>query len=520
MLLVGPDTAKASVGTLGDTDSGLPLTPTCCLPEALPTAALLETVSTNNHVDVVMAPAAPLGDARPSLARPVSGPDVTIVAPDSSLNVPLVERYQSTTPSPTPTAPETMEEHLVRLLGLQITASLAPIQSSVANIGIRLRAVEDGAAWGGDDNASLGIGGYDKGYGYDIPAELPPGGEEHVDYHIESTPSHAAAEDAEMADAHRRFESHDDNEDPHPYFEMVIMATRNQPHNEIDPTHLSTLTDIASEDWEDFCSIISADRRCIPLSSVVNDAFIHRTCIWLVKAQIEDDLKHALCLERGSPAPPASPLLTGPHLRPDDPSDSVPTRLSEPISVSLAGTKISGFTESSLTPTPCARPAGSALDLDTPPPGDGVGWSVMGGKHGRSFASITAARPPAPPTPPALPPSLMAATHGFLTKPQLDSLTHEQVINAFNAWFSPKLSLCVPKDRVVAAFLDKASRPAPGPTLAPRPITKTEFTLVYDTRAGDLLAPSGRRGDTASFVRTIQKHIKDAGTKQAKLIGG
>lgn len=113
----------------------------------------------------------------------------------------------------------------MHLLGLQITASLAPIQSSVANISTCLCTLEDGGdTWGGDDNVSLGVGSYDKGYGYDIPSELPLGGEEHVDYHVESAPSRADAEDAEMADACCRFESHDDNEDPHLYFELVIMT--------------------------------------------------------------------------------------------------------------------------------------------------------------------------------------------------------------------------------------------------------------------------------------------------------
>jgi len=341
-----------------------------------------------------------------------------------------------------------------------------------------------------------------------------------VDYHIESAPSHAAAEDAEMADACQRFESHDGNEDPHLYFELVIMTARNQTRTKIDPAHLSTLADIASEDWEDFTSVVGADRLCVPPSSAINDAFIRRTRIWLIKAQIEEDLKRALCLEHGSPAPPAGLSLTGPHLRPDDPSNSAPTHLSEPISVSSEGTKISGFTDSSPTPAPHTCPARSALDLDTPPLGDGVGWSVMGGKRGCSFASIAAARPSAPSAPSTLPPSLSAATSGFLTKPQLDSLTREQVINAFNVRFSPKLSLRIPKDRAVAAFLDRASRPAPSPTPAPCPITKTEFTLVYDTRTGDLSTLLGCRSDAASYICAIQKHVKDASTKQAELIGG
>jgi len=524
--LAGPDIAKASVGTLRDADSGLPVTLTCCLPETLPAAAPLETAPLNAHmVDAVMAPAAPLGDARPSSARPVPGPEITATTPgSSSLKAPLVERYQSATPSPSPAAPETMEERLVCLLGLQITASLAPIQSSISTLGSRLRTLEDGGGpWGEDDNVSLGIGGYDKGYSYGIPAELPPGGEEHVDYHVESAPSRAATEDAEMADARRRFESHDSNEDPHPYFETVILAARNQSRDEIDPTHLSTLAEVASEDWEDFTAVVGADRLRVPPSLAVHDTFVQRTKIWLVKAQIEEDLKRALCTERGSPAPPAGPSYTGPHLHHGDRAAPGPSRRSEPISVSSTDSKISGFTESSPTPAPRVRPAqGSALDLDTPPPGDGVGWSVMGGKCGRSFASIAAAATRMTPSsaPPVLPPSASAAASGFLTKPQLDSLTRDQVINAFNARFSPKLGLRVPKDRAIAAFLDRASRPAPGPAPTPRPITKTEFTLVYDTRAGDLSAPSGHRGDAASYVRAIQKHVKDAGTKQAKLIGG
>jgi len=124
-------------------------------------------------------------------------------------------------------------------------------------------------------------------------------------------------------------------------------------------------------------------------------------------------------------------------------------------------------------------------------------------------------------TPPApLPPSAAQAAHGFLTKLQLESLTRAQVINAFNARFTPKLGTKVSKDNAIAAFLDRSLRPAPAVPPPPKPITHTKFTLVYDTRTGDLAAPSSQRGDTASYVRSIQKHVKDAGTKQAELIGG
>ena len=248
----------------------------------------------------------------------------------------------------------------------------------------------------------------------------------------------------------------------------------------------------------------------------------------LVRLQSEDDLRRALRANDHSRSlsPAAGPLYTGPFLAPSCPAPdqvehepALPARLSEPISILSNGTKISGFTKSSPPP---AHPAGHTLDLDAPPPGDGPGWTVMGGKCGRTFASIAASHPSAPqPTAAStLPPSAAQAAHGFLTKPQLDSLSCEQVIRAYNARFSPKLGLRVSKDHAVTAFLERASRPSPTPLPAPRPITKTEYTLVYDTRARDLSAPSGRRGDAASYVCAIQKHVKDAGTKQAELIGG
>jgi len=87
----------------------------------------------------------------------------------------------------------------------------------------------------------------------------------------------------------------------------------------------------------------------------------------------------------------------------------------------------------------------------------------MGGMKGRSFAAIAVAKPAGPVTgaSPALPPSAAQAAHGFLMKLQLDSLTCAQVINVFNTRFTPKLGLKVPKDNVVAAFLDKSSCPPP-----------------------------------------------------------
>ena len=167
------------------------------------------------------------------------------------------------------------------------------------------------------------------------------------------------------------------------------------------------------------------------------------------------------------------------------------------------------------------------LDLDTPPPGDGHGWTVTRGKKGCSFAQIaaTSTRRPAPiastHTDATLPLSMAQAAHGFLMKPQLDSLTKDQVIAAFNVRFTPRLNgHRTSKDQAVTAFLECTSCPAPSTPPPPRPVYKTEFTLVYDSCAGDLSGPSGRQGDAASYVHSIQQHVRSAGTKQAEVIGG
>jgi len=303
--LSGPGIAKAPVGTLGDADSGLPSTLTSCLPEALPAAA--PPVSLNDVPDVTMALAAPSGDARPSSAQLVSSPNVALADSGSPPKVSLVERYPSVTLSPTPPPAEMMEKRLVCILGLTITASLAPIKSSVEDIGSRLRAVETAnAAWGADldDNTSLGIGRYNTGY------DIPPEDEECVDYHVASALSRAEEEDAEMADARRRFESHGDDKSCHPFFELVILTARNQTRTEIDPTQLATLADMAAEDWDDFCSVVQADRLQVPPIDIVRDAFVSCTRMWLVKAQLEEDLTHTLCAACGSPAPPGAVDVT------------------------------------------------------------------------------------------------------------------------------------------------------------------------------------------------------------------
>jgi len=537
--LAGTDIAKASVGTLGDAESGLPSTPICCPPRAQPAAALLETSLGNPIPDVVMAPAAPLGDACPSPAAPhqVFGIGITPTASDSPLVVPLVEHYQSAALSPTPPPTfETAEDRMMRLLGSTITAALVPLKSSIDDISSRLHTVEEAQDWAPSNDMPDD---YDLATQYCIPTlKAEAGDEERVDYHVASALSQTEEEDAEMAEARDAFAERDHGD--HPYFESVILRAREESCAHMDPDQLKALASGAAEAWDDFCHRHCIPRRTLPPSEIVDDTFVKHTRMHLAQAQLEDEFTRATRLARGSTVSSAPDyigrrdawhadsrrfrtLLDNPLLAPPPPAHT-----SEPISISSDGTKasgskISGFTESSPPAQTHHRAAGGVLDLDTPPPGEGHGWSVMGGQKGRSFASIAATKPPgpgagAPPT--ALPPFAAQAAHGFLTKPQLDSLTRAQVINAFNARFTPKLGLKVSKDNVVAAFLDKSSRPVPNAPAAPKPITKAEYTLVYDSRAGDLAAPSGHRSDAVSYVCSIQAHVCNAGTKQAELIGG
>ena len=481
VLLVGPNNAKALVGTLGDAISGLPLTPTSCPPGALPTAALLETPLSNPLPDVVMALAAPLGEARPSPAAPgqVYRTRVMMTQSASSPVVPLVERYLSATlsPIPPPTA-KTAEDRMMRLLSSTITAALVPLKLSIEDISSCLHTVEETQNWfPGDKLEGLN----DPSVGYCIPTiKSENGDEERMDYHIVSALSRAEEEDAEMEEAHTT--SAEQEQGTHPYFESIILCARKDTCDQYVEGQLQDLASQAEDDWEDFCHCHSVFRHVLPPADVVNKTFLKLIHIWLSQAQVFDDFAHASRIDQGSTvstAPEISHFMgtwwgeahllrkdsghrfrsvtasEQPHLPPPI------MRTSELTPILSDGSKISGFTDSSPPAPPCYHGTGGVLDLDTPPPGDGHGWSMMGGQKGRSFASIAAAavKPVSPVAGAsvALPPSAAQAAHGFLTKLQLDSLTYAQVINAYNAHFSLKLGLKVSKDNAIVAFLDKSS---------------------------------------------------------------
>ena len=524
--LVGAEVAKASAESLTPSCS----TSVATLPSAAPPAPHIPAAS-----DQMVAPAAPSGDARPSPAEPsaASGTGtIGIPTPDTRL-VECFGRYQSATPSTASPAPESADDRMMRLLGASISSALAPVRSSIEDISSRLRLVEGKQSWAEmveedtsmDNPDSWGAPGdgqdpylhasrsdpvavktemLNDDDGYDKVACRDA---YEASFGVGPTEFHQSVEGAPISN----------REVEHPWFEELTRQAFGISPLVIDLVegrHVTFRRDLVDM-WFDFCdrANLRGDDRLVPPAAAHHNVFVD-----LVNKRVQSDRAIAALRDSTTPRPRDSPpLLTR--------VSAAPTQgraASNPISISSDGSKISGFTETSVAPPP--RHITGILDLDTPPPGDGHGWTVAGGKKGRSFAQIAAASikastTPSGPTP--LPPSVAHAAHGFLTKPQLDSLTKDQVIAAFNARFVPRLnSRRTSKDQAVAAFLEQASRPAPSSPPPPRPVHKTEFTLVYDTRAGDLSGPSGRRGDAASYVRSIQHHIKLAGTKQAEVIGG
>ena len=513
--LVGAEVAKASAGSL---------TPSCSTSvAALPSAAVpvLPILSSSDHA---VAPAAPLGDASPSPAEPlVAHGTGTAEIPTSDTR--LVERfgrYQSAAPSLASPPPESADDRMMRLLGASISSALAPVKSSIEDISSRLRLVEGKQSWAEMVDEDTPMDNFDSSWG-------PPGDDQvpQLSYATasRSDPIVVKSEEGDTYDAVASRDAYeasfgvgttafrdtvegapiDNHEVPHVWFEFLTREAFKIPHTEVNLSgYHATFTRHLVDLWEQFCDDANlSDRLVLPLDK-------HRDVFVTI---VNDHMKrdHTITALRGE-SPRTTPPTALAHRRAQ----------SDPISILSDSSKISGFTETSVTPP--TRHVTGILDLDTPPPGDGHGWMVVGGKKGRSFAQIAAssARRPSPAAAaPPLAPTVAQAAHGFLTKPQLDSLTKDQVITAYNARFIPRLnSRCTSKDQAVAAFLERASCPAPSSPPPPRPIHKTEFTLVYDTRAGDLSGPSGRRGDAASYVRSIQHHVKLAGTKQAEVIGG
>ena len=519
--LVGAEVAKASAEPLAPSCSTLVATLPAAAPLVLPIPA---------PMDQMVAPAAPLGDACPSPAEPLVASSTGTIRnpmPDTRL-VECFGRYQSATPSPASPLPESADDRMMRLLGASISSALAPVKSSIEDILSRLHLVKGKQSWAEMVKEDTSMDNLDPHWG------APGNGQDPFPQRSEPVKTEEDNDTYDEVACHDAYKNSLGDVGPTSFCESLEGAPISN-HEAVNPWFKSltrqafgispTVIDLHGHHvafnrdlvdmWDDFCDCANIhDRRVPPLPDH------HNVFVDLVNHCVQQD--HAIAALRGSTTPhrDSPALLTLVPLSPAHISHGCAP--SNPISISSNGSK---FTETSVAPPPC-RVSG-ILDLDTPPPGDGHGWTVAGGKKGHSFAQIAASTsccpPPTAPVPAGtpLPPHAAQAAHGFLTKPQLDSLTKDQVIAAFNARFTPRLnSRRTSKDQAVTAFLERASCPVPSAPPPPCPSHKTEFTLIYDSCTGDLSGPLGRRGDAMSYIRSIQQHVRSAGMKQAEVIGG
>ena len=460
--LVGAEVAKASAEPLAPSCS----TSVATLPSAAPPALHIPVSS-----DQMVAPAAPLGDARPSPAEPLAAFGTgTIGIPTSDTR--LVEhfgRYQSATPSVASPTPESADDRMMRLLGASISSALAPVRSSIEDISSRLRLVEGKQSWAEmvEEDTSM-----DNPDSWGAPGDGPdPYSQvsrsdpvvvksETVDDdaydEVACRDAYEASYEASFGVGPTEFRKSvegapiSNHEVEHPWFEELTRQAFGISPLVIDLEghHVTFRRDLVDM-WFDFCdrANLRGDDRLVPPAAAHHNVFVD-----LVNHRVQTNRAIAALRDSTSPRPRDSPaLLTRVSAAP-----SHGRAASDPISISSDGSKVSGFTATSVAPPP--RRITGVLDLDTPPPGDGHGWMVAGGKKGRSFAQIAASstrRPPPTAAAPPLAPTAAQAAHGFLTKPQLDSLTKDQVIAAYNARFLPRLNgRRTSKDQAVAAFLE------------------------------------------------------------------
>jgi len=153
------------------------------------------------------------------------------------------------------------------------------------------------------------------------------------------------------------------------------------------------------------------------------------------------------------------------------------------------------------------------------------GWHIAGKKGKQSWVAVAAAASKPPPaTPKHLPPTHDHATSGFVTHPQLKSLTKQTIVSLFNSRFptGPHIPRNASKEVVVTTFLLCMQEPMPSTLTHVSPplkvISKTEFTLSQDPHSP---APSGLCGDATSLVHQVQGLIWSLGANvKAELIGG
>jgi len=267
-----------------------------------------------------------------------------------------------------------------------------------------------------------------------------------------------------------------------------------------------------------------------------------------VKSQGRDPLcavSDALCGgPTGSPDQPECPV---PHPLNPDPALPPPTtsiRLFPPHAPSLPPITVLNPPSAPLRAPVSdhargrARPSVAHEDAipttnDPPAPPPNAPWNVMG-KGGGKPRSFVAAAAPRRTAPVVVSPIQTAPRPGDLTDSQLQTMSHDQLLQAYETRFRltitsrnvSKLALQQAYKRALeseAALSTAPAQPAKKPTNPrprARPITTTEFTVTRDPTTRALQGP---QGDPAAIVRSLQTSIRQAfpgGPPPFSLLGG
>jgi len=518
--LYGAESAKASAGP---SVVGTSCVQTSRVPGDLRTPPFTADTPLSGPPDVLMdGTAGQVHPVQPSrtTAPPVSTEMATYTTTsDLAQKAGLVEHYQSATPSLTPPV-EDAEARMMRMIQLAVGQAIQPIQSSLSDLRARIDNVETA-------QATL------DGWGAEDPDNGPPiGADYQQDYILNCRDS-----DEDMSEPDHTPD--DQSNEIHPFFYrayahlMDILIEKEYDITKDQEAGVVMMADL----WFPFC----IDHRLpssLPPAQKVGNLFIElsrvdfraRTYKEQLHRSIDNDITSRVVYPDDRTDRFPAFREPAPHLVPDpftkfvdlDLPDNEGRQQSTPPITAL-GDRASAPIELSSSDEAPVRGMGKSPLRGTDAQG---GWSVVGGKKGRSYATI-AAKPTSTDKPltasDLLPPSFAQAAAGFITKAQLESMTKEQVVYNYNLRFEPKILVRRgTKAGFVAAYLDKASRApvAPKPPQAPPPITKTDYTLIRDptTFSAGL---AGTRGDAAAIVRAIQARIRAAGTAQpAQLIGG
>ena len=325
------------------------------------------------------------------------------------------------------------------------------------------------------------------------------------DSHMDSADDRVADEDAFAAALSGSPEVLDQANDADPYFHSI--ACRVYEASGIKEGKKFTVAGFAGDCykmWHDFTTCTFTPHETVPPPAHIDEAFL-----MFCRNRLGKDLllrKVAIGHLGGStyylpPSCAQAPKAPAPLLAPQ--VTSLGDRQSAPIDV-----------PSDSNPSHPVSIPGPAFN----------GWHITGKKGKQSWAAVAAAASKPPPvTPKHLPPTHDHATSGFVTCPQLESLTKQTIVSLFNSRFptGPRIPRNTSKEVAVTTFLLRMQEPMPSTSThvspPPKVISKTEFTLSQDPCSP---APSGPRGDAASLVRQVQGLIRSSGANvKAELIG-